>query len=172
MVRTPGMFAIAFLLSAAAFGQSLGDVARANRDQQQAQQAAGTTPKVITNADLPSAPSDTPPSDVPPRPTNRASDRKLAQDQVAQQRIAQQWRARILAQKNKVAELQARVDRMNAALHPAGGVVYDNPSSRSQARQMENLAQMQQTLDQQKQQLSALQDEARRAGMHTSVYDP
>lgn len=172
MFRTAGIFAIAVLLTSAAFGQSLGDVARANREQQQAQQAAGTTPKVITNADVPSDPSGTPASDAPPRPVNRASEQKSAQEQLAQQRAAQQWRARIQAQKNKVAELQARVDRMNAALHPAGGVVYDNPSSRYQGRQMENLAQMQQMLDQQKQQLSTLQDEARRAGMHTSVYDP
>jgi hypothetical protein len=172
MLRVPAIFAIALLLNAAAFGQSLGDVARANREQQQAQQAAGTTPKVISNADLPSDPSDTTVSDVPPRPLNRASDQKPAQNQLAQQRIAQQWRARILAQKNKVAELQARVDRLNAALHPAGGVVYDNPSSRYQARQMENLTQMQQMLDRQKQQLANMQDQARRAGMHTAVYDP
>jgi DNA repair exonuclease SbcCD ATPase subunit len=170
MFRAGKIFAIALVLNAAAFGQSLGDVARANREQQQAQQTA--VPKVITNADLPSDPSDTPTSDAPPRPANRSSDRKLAQDQLAQQRIAQHWRAQIQAQKNKVAELQARVDRLNAALHPAGGVVYDNPSSRYQARQLENLAQMQQMLDQQKQQLSAMQDEARRAGMHTAVYDP
>ena len=172
MFRMPRILAIALSLNAAALGQSLGDVARASREQQQAQQAAGTTPKVITNADLPSDPSDTPTSDAPPQPVNRASDQRFAQGQLAQQRAAQQWRARSQAQKKKVAELQARVDRMNASLHPAGGVLYENPTGRYQARQMENLAQMQAMLDQQKQQLYTMQDEARRAGMHTSVYDP
>jgi hypothetical protein len=171
MFRTAGIFAIALSLSAAAFGQSLGDVARANREQQQAQQSSGTAPKVITNNDLASDPSDSPTSNTP-QAVKHGSDRKLAQGQVAEQRLAQQWKAKILAQKNKVAELQARVDRMNAALHPTGGVTYENPSSRYQARQLENLAEVQQRLDQQKQQLSTLQDEARRAGMHTAVYDP
>lgn len=172
MFRTAGIFAIALWLHAAAFGQSLGDVARANREQQQAQQAAGANPKVITNADLPSDPSDTPSADAPPGPVKHVSDRKFAQGQMAEQRLAQQWKAKILAQKNKVAELQTRVDRINATLHPAGGVAYENASSRYQARQRENLAEMQQRLDQQKQQLSTLQDEAHRAGMHTAVYDP
>jgi exonuclease VII large subunit len=171
MFRTAGIFAIALSLSATAFGQSLGDVARANREQQQAQQSSGTTPNVITNNDLASDPSDSPTSNAP-QAVRHASDRKLAQGQMAEQRLAQQWKAKILGQKNKVAELQARVDRMNAALHPTGGVTYENPSSRYKARQLENLAEMQQRLDQQKQQLSTLQDEARRAGMHTAVYDP
>lgn len=49
---------IALMLSGAAFAQSqsedsLGDIARANRARQQAQQADGVTPKVVTNQDLP-----------------------------------------------------------------------------------------------------------------------
>ena len=121
MFRTSEILVTALLLNAAAFAQSLGDVARANREQQQAQQAAGATPKVITNADLPSDPWDTPTSGAPPQPVKRAFDQSFAPGQLAPQRAAQQWRARIQAQKNKVAELQARVDRMNASLHPAGG---------------------------------------------------
>ncbi|MGA7301905.1 MAG: hypothetical protein WBX10_16445, partial [Candidatus Sulfotelmatobacter sp.] len=56
------IFFVGLLLDVAAIGQSqagnsLADLARANRAKQQAEQATGSTPKVITNQDIPSAPS-------------------------------------------------------------------------------------------------------------------
>jgi hypothetical protein len=64
------IFFVGLLLNAAAIGQSqagnsLADAARANRAKQQAEQAAGSTPKVITNQDIPSAPPDMPESSEP-----------------------------------------------------------------------------------------------------------
>jgi len=51
------ILAIALLMSLAAFGQSLGDIARANRDKQDAEdEQSAAKPKVITNADLPKNP--------------------------------------------------------------------------------------------------------------------
>ena len=67
-------FFVGLLLNAVAFGQSLsqsqpteslGDIARANHAQQQAQQAAGIKPKMITNQDLPSDPPGVPESSEP-----------------------------------------------------------------------------------------------------------
>ncbi|HXZ42396.1 MAG TPA: hypothetical protein VEG68_16760 [Terriglobales bacterium] len=178
-------FSIALLLSGAVFaqsqpGESLGDVARTKRAEQQAQEAAGTMPKVITNQDLPAAPPGVPESS-PSDPMSMVSgvkrsdgyaDQRLTNRPLAEQRAAQQWRARIQAQGNKVAALQAHVDRMNALLNPVGGVQYEGPYSRYQARQRERLEQMQEMLNQEKQRLYAMQEEARRVGMHTSVYDP
>lgn len=178
-------FLITLLLSQAVFaqsqsGESLGDVARRNRAEQQAQEAAGTMPKVITNQDLPAAPPGAPessPSDPMTmvsgvKRSDRYADQGLSNQLLDEQRAAQQWKTRIQAQENKVARLQAHVDRMSALLNPSGGVQYEGPHSRYQARQMERLAQMQETLDQEKQRLFTMQQEARRVGMHTSVYDP
>jgi hypothetical protein len=175
-----GSSIIVLLLSAAAAlaqsqsGESLGDVARTNRANQQAQQAAGTLPKVFTNNDLPADPPGVPessPSDTMTevsgvnRP-NRYADQQLSNRLATEQRTAGQWRARIQDQENRIAGLQARIDRVNAAVHNSVGTAqYDTPANRYQAVQMERLDMMQQMLDQQKRKLAMMEDAARRAGM-------
>ena len=168
---------VAILLGAAALAQSqsggsLGDMARANRAKQQAQEAAGTLPKVITNTDLPAEPPPVPESSDPMtevsgvnRPDPYA-DRQLSNRLAAEQRTAGQWRARIQAQENRIADLEARMDHVNAAMHNAVGTAqYDSPANRYQAVQAERLAMMQQALDQQKRRLAMMEDAARQAGM-------
>ncbi|HTS07617.1 MAG TPA: hypothetical protein VMP68_18715 [Candidatus Eisenbacteria bacterium] len=180
-----GVFCSALLVSALAFGQSgqsLGDVARANREKQAAQDASGTRPKVITNQDVSSNPGEITESDASSpmtmvsgvsRPYERASDGRLAQQDLTEQRAGTQWRERILAQESKIAELQSRIDQLNASIHgPSGGVQYEGPYNRYQARQRQRLGQMQATLDQQKRKLDLMQEAARHSGMHTTVYDP
>jgi len=66
------------LLSAAALGQyengqSLGDLARSNREKQQEEQASGVTPKMITNKDLPASPSSGIPAANPAEPMTQVS---------------------------------------------------------------------------------------------------
>ena len=54
--------ALALLISTASFGQSLGDVARENREEKEKQKAASALaaqPRVITNKDLPQDPEQT-----------------------------------------------------------------------------------------------------------------
>ena len=180
-----GAFCTALLLSALAFGQSgqsLGDVARANREKQAAQDASGTRPKVITNQDVSSDPGEIPDSDPSSpmtmvsgvsRPYAGTSDRRYAQQDLADQHAGVQWRERILMQESKVAELQSRIDQLNAAIHgSSGGVQYEGPYNRYQARQRQRLEQMQEALDQQRRKLDLMQEAARHAGMHTTVYDP
>jgi hypothetical protein len=82
-----------------------------------------------------------------------------------------QWKQRVLEQESRVASMQARIDQLNAAAH-SGGASAQGPYNRYQARQMERAAQMQQQLDEQKRRLEAMQEAARRQGMHTQVYDP
>ena len=156
--------------------QSLGDVARENREQKAG--TSSTTPKVITNKDLQtdgdddsSAPPNPP---TPPRPTSDSTSRKAAAQRATDQRVAEQWKQRILAQERTIANLQVRVDSIQTSIrstNPNGtndGQVY----TRYQERQLERLKQTQLQLDQQKHILEDLQDAARRAGMHTPVYDP
>jgi hypothetical protein len=168
------VFFVGLLLNAAAVGQSqsgdsLGDVARANLAKQQAQQATGTTPKIITNQDLPSDPPGVPESSEPMTTVSgvkRSVDRYSEQRLMAEQRAGEQWKARIQDQEARIADLQARIDHVNASMHAAIGTAqYDTPVSRYQSIQMERLARMQEMLDQQKRRLAMMQDAARHAGM-------
>ena len=111
--------AIALLMSSAAYGQSLGDIARENREKQNAENASAAQPKVITNASLPKDPdASQEPAEAQPgaSASSTAADHRSAQQRLAEQRAADQWKRQILAQKNKMATLQARIDQ----LQPAG----------------------------------------------------
>ena len=169
------IFAIALLVSSAAYGQSLGDVARENREKK-AEAEYAAQPKVITNAELPKDP------DANQEPagaqsgasaSSQAADHRSAQQRLAEQRAADQWKRQILAQENKIATLQARIDQLNASIRSAGGSVqYEGPSTRYQARQLQRVAQIQVQFDEQKMKLDQMQEAARHAGMHSAVYDP
>jgi hypothetical protein len=171
---------IALWMSLTAYAQSLGDVARENREKQNAENASGTPPKVITNKDL-DLPED-PEADPGPRETqpgastaasSNAADRRFVEQRRAEQRAAEQWRRQILAQESKVASLQAQIDQINASIRAVGGTVqYEQPYSRAEARQLRRVADLQQQLDAQQRKLDAMQEAARHAGMHTLVYDP
>jgi hypothetical protein len=172
------VFFVGLLLSAAATGQSqtgdsLGDIARANLAKQQAQQASGATPKIITNQDLPSVSSGIPESSEPmttvsgvKRSVDSYPDQRRNQRMVAEERSGAQWKARIQDQEARIADLQARIDRVNESMHAAVGTAqYEGPVNRYQAIQMERMAHMQEMLDQQQRKLAMMQDAARRTGM-------
>jgi hypothetical protein len=170
------IFAIALLMSSAAYGQSLGDIARANREKQNAENASAAQPKVITNANLPKDPdADQKPAEAQSGASvsGTAADHRSAQQRLAEQRAADHWKRQILAQKNRMATLQARIDQLNASIHSAGGSVqYEGPYNRYQARQLQRVEQIQLQFDEQKMKLDQMQEAARHAGMHSAVYDP
>jgi len=172
-------FIIVLSLCGAVFAQSqsaesLGDVARANRAKQQAEEAAGTMPKVFTNQDLPADPPGVPQASASEPMTmvsgltrsDRYADESLGNRLLAEQRSAVQWKARIQDQENRIEDLQARIDRLNALIHSVGTAKSDTLTSRNQAIQMQRLATMQETLTQQKRRLDMMQDAARRSGMN------
>jgi hypothetical protein len=179
------ILAIALLMNSAAYGQSLGDIARENREKQISGDASPTAkPKVITNKDLPKDPDANPaPSATPPgaatvagskaaesQSADRLAEQRFAEQRLAEQRAAEQWKRQILAQKNKMATLQARIDQIHASVQSAGGSVQSEPPyNRYQAQRV---AQIQQQLKEQKRKLDRMQEAARHAGMHTAVYDP
>lgn len=178
------MLAIALLMSSAAYGQSLGDVARENREKQNANDAsAAAKPRVITNKDLPKDPDanqepSEAQSDSGATPSPQAADQRSVQQRSVQQRLAEQraadrWKRLILAQEDRMAALQARIDQINQSIHTANGnVQYEGSYNRYQARQLERVARIQLQLDEEKKKLDEMQEAARHAGMHTAVYDP
>jgi hypothetical protein len=119
-------FAIALLMHPAVYGQSLGEIARENRDKQDAEDPSATAkPRVITNKDLPKDPNASQaPSEAPAAANSksvdpfsadrhsvdhsladqrlapqRSADQRLADQRLAQQIAADQWKKQILAQK-------------------------------------------------------------------------
>src|SRR5271166_1429271 len=181
---------IALVIVSAAYGQSLGDIARDNREKQAAEDASSLStakPKVITNKDLPKDPDANPrpgatsatPSGASTVANNKtvesqaaepkvAAERQFVEQRLAEQRAAEQWQRRILAQKNKVAAMQARIDQLHASLqYESGSVQSEGPFNR---RQLHQVVQIQQQLNEQKRKLDQMQEAARHAGMHTAVY--
>jgi hypothetical protein len=206
-----GVLAVATLSVAAAFGQSgfgqdqpsLGDIARANREKQQEQEASGVTPKVITNKDLPAREPVGIPEVNPGDPMTQVSgvarpfrDWRYASSgndndgqpfgrpqgqgfsgqgfsgQGSGPRDGGNLRSRIQEQESRIAELQSRIDRASAMMHPNSTAQYEGPSNRAQAMQAQRIETMRDMLEQQKQRLAAMQEAARREGAHTNVYDP
>jgi predicted RNase H-like nuclease (RuvC/YqgF family) len=169
------------IMSAAAYGQSLGDVARENREKK-AEDTSAAQPKVITNNDIqkdPDADPEQPKSEEPTTAANhKAADhgstgQRSAQQRLAAQRAAGQWKRQIQSQKSKLAALQAQVDQLQASIQSANGSVQsEGPYNRYQLRQLQRVAQIQQQIVEQKRKLEEMQDMARHAGMHTAVYDP
>jgi len=179
------------LLMGSAFSQSLGEIARENREKQNAGDASSSAPKarVITNKDLPKDPNgDVAPGAAavahvaPSAPANtaanssmanRAAERHYAEQHASEQRAAEQWKRQIVAQKTRMANLQARIDQVQASIRVANGEVQaEQPFNHYQARQLQQVGLMQQQLNEQRIKLDQMQDAARHAGMHTAVYDP
>jgi hypothetical protein len=178
------ILAMALLTCATAYGQSLGDLARENREKQNAaDQSSKPKPKMITNKDLPKDPNPDPtPSATSPgvgaaagsrAAENRAAEHHFAGQRISEQRAADQWKRQIAAQRNKVATLQARIDQIHAAIRAENGSAqFEGPVNRYQARQLQQVSQIQQQLNENRRKLEQMQEAARHAGMHTAVYDP
>jgi hypothetical protein len=168
------IFSGVLLIGAVAYGQSLGDVARENREKQQAKAAAGSAsskakPKVITNEDLPAR------VDASSSETERNRKPALAAAGESAGRVsAEEWKKQILAQKNAIAAGQAQIDKLNESIRYVTASLYSNgiQHNENQAKKQETVAQMQQQLEEQKKALADMQEAARQAGMGSAVYDP
>jgi hypothetical protein len=167
---------LVLLAGVTVYGQSLGDVARESREKK-AEAAATKPPKVITDGDLPkdaTGPDKTMSSKAQTASSPKAGTSGAASASPTDPRAAERWRTQILAQKRAVATLEKRLARFQASLSSvdADAIARGEILSRSQALEQERLAQVQEQLEEQRAKLLELQEDARRAGMHTQVYDP
>src|SRR5271170_2070376 len=98
---------------AAGYAQSLGDVAREQRQKQA--KASHVTSKVVTNEDLPA-------SEQPSSSTSVSDEHDTTPAAPASNDIqaAEQWKAKIQSQRDSVASLQDQIDKVNASIHFAG----------------------------------------------------
>jgi hypothetical protein len=155
-------------IAASGYGQSLGDVAREQR-QKQAKDAHAIR-KVLTNEDLPAA-------TEPASPTSTSTDQHHtapASPASNDTRAGERWKAMIEMQKNSIASLQSRIDQVNSSIHFASGGCVANCAqwNEQQIKRQDDVQRMQQQLEQQKKQLENMQESARKAGLGSSVYEP
>lgn len=152
------------------FAQSLGDIAREQRQKEKAKSAQAKS-KVVTNEDLPdhgdSAGGSSQPSSAVTMPS-------ATPDSASKGERGQQWQKAIQQQKAAVADMQGQLDKLNASIHYVEANRYSNgvEYNQYQARKQEEAQRMQKQLDEQKEKLSAMQESARREGFGSSIYDP
>ena len=153
---------------ASTYGQSLGDVAREQRQKQA--KDAHIERKVLTNEDLPAR-------TEPESSTSVSTDERdttPAAPASNDTHAAEQWKAKIETQRNSIATLQSQIDKLNSSIHFAGPNCVANcvQYNEGQIRKQDEVERMQKQLDQQKKQLEDMQESARKAGLGSSVYEP
>ncbi len=160
--------AVLLALGCAAFGQSLGDVARQTRQKEKARGKAAK--KVITNEDIPETPHLTPGQ----QETVGKMEPVSPSDASSGAQSAEEWKSLILAQKSTIANLQAQIDKLSGSIRFVEANAYVNgvQYNQYQAKKQQQVANMQTQLAEQKQKLADMQDAAKKAGMGSAVYDP
>jgi hypothetical protein len=165
MDRTVAYLAgLTFLLIGVSHAQSLGDVARQQRQNQEAKKDQ-SAPKLITNDDL------TGPG------LEQSGSEKLGHSHEPAHRSsksAEQWRSEIKAQERSIAQLQAEMERLNSSIRFVEASRYYTAEQHNlkQEQKEERVQQMRAQLDQQRARLEATQEAARKDGFGNAVYEP
>lgn len=155
---------------ASSHAQSLGDVAREQRQKQAQAKDAHAPHKVLTNEDLPES---TQPDSSTSVSTNE-HDTTPAPPASNDIHAGQEWKAKIEAQRSSIASLQSQIDKENSSIHfaPANCVANCVKYNEQQLKKQDDVQRMQKQLDEQKQKLEDMQESARKAGLGSSVYEP
>ncbi len=155
---------VLMFLAAAGQAQSLGDVAREQRQKQQAKPAPA---KVVTNEDIPEH------SESADSGTGQHPGASPAASYNAK-KTAEQWKAEILRQKSLVASIQDQIDRLNSSIHFTGPTCIRNCVEHNQRQldKQDEAKHLQDQLEEQKKKLADLQEGARQDGYGGTVSDP
>jgi predicted RNase H-like nuclease (RuvC/YqgF family) len=166
--KTFAVIGISFMLAAGSYGQSLGDVARQQRQKQA--KDGHTARKVVTNEEIPESP-----ESVSSGSTSvDEHDGTPAPPASNDTHSGEEWKAKIQAQKSSVASLQDQIDKLNSSIHFVEANRYRNgvQYNQRQVQKQDEVQRMQKQLDEQKKNLEDMQESARKAGLGSSVYDP
>lgn len=95
-------------------------------------------------------------------------------DQAVQKNPPDYWTTRILAQKNSIASLKSDIDQLNASIQYAPGNCVEGcvEWNEHQQQKQQQVDTMKAQLEEQQKQLEEMQDEARKQGYGSAVYDP
>jgi predicted RNase H-like nuclease (RuvC/YqgF family) len=85
-----------------------------------------------------------------------------------------QFKSAIARQKGIIADLKARVDKVNGSIHFVEANAYRNgvEYNKLQAQKQQEVERLQGQLDEQKRDLEQMQEKARKAGYGSAVWDP
>jgi hypothetical protein len=158
-----------FLFTCASYGQSLGDVAREQRQKHQTKDPKAAA-KVVTNDEIPESPDAASSSDD----TGAASESSAPAASSAGQKTAEQWKTEIEARKARIAALQSQVDKLNDSVHFVEANRYYNgvQYNQYQLKKQHEAQRLQKQLETEKKALGNAQESARKDGFGTAVYDP
>jgi len=155
------------------YGQSLGDVARQQRQKQQSKDNQGAH-KVITNEDIPEHPESASASSSENAGENSSHEASPPASSAGAEKTGEQWKSEIQAQKDAVASLQSQIDQLNSSIHFVEANRYRNGVqwNERQVKKQDEVQRMQTQLEEQKKKLEDMQESARRQGFGNAVYDP
>jgi predicted RNase H-like nuclease (RuvC/YqgF family) len=165
---TLSLVTLALWAGSLCYSQSLGDVAREQREKQaRKDQAAAKPARVITDEDMPSR------SDAPAGEATRATQSDSPSPSPSS-KSAEQWKARIAAQKKAVENLQGQITRLSASIHYVEANRYYSgvQHNQRQDQKQEQVERLQAQLADQQQKLEDMQEAARKQGFGNAVYDP
>jgi len=164
------VFLFLFLLACASYGQSLGDVAREQRQKQQAKDSKAAA-KVVTNDEIPESPDA---SSSSSDDTDGAPESSTPGASSAGKKTAEQWKVEITVRKARIAALQSHVDKLNDSVHFVEANRYYNgvQYNQYQLKKQQEAQRLQKQLETEKKALEDAQESARKAGFGSAVYDP
>ena len=159
-----------FLFTCAGHGQSLGDVAREQRQKQQAKDPKAAV-KVVTNDEIPESPGASSSSSAD---TDGAPESSTPAASSSGKKTAEQWKAEITVRKTRIAALQSHVDKLNDSVHFVEANRYYNgvQYNQYQLKKQQETQRLQKQLDTEKKALGDAQESARKDGYGSAVYDP
>ncbi len=164
---------VSVLPSQSVHAQSLGDIARQQREKNK-QPAAATVNKVLTNDDISSsgdAGSDT----SQQKKTSKPKSGKPEPQQSNQAPSAEQFKAAIQQKKQAIAEIQDRITKLQSTINYVQNNrnIYTNAPeyNEAQKRKEQEVNQLKGILQGQQDELEELQKQARNAGYGSAVYE-
>jgi hypothetical protein len=151
---------------------SLGDLARQQRQQKEQSKAEpgkdAKSSKVITNEEIPEH------AEAASLHKISAQENAMPASSNGAKISAEQWRSQIVAQKNQVASLQNQIDELNESVRfaPANCVANCVGWNERQREKQQRAERMQAQLEDQKKRLDDMQENVRKQGYGSAVYDP
>ena len=150
--------------------QSLGDVARQQRQQKKESKTAqgkdAKAFKVVTNEEVPEH------AGTPPESAGDEASTASPTDKANQ--TTEDVKSQIQAQKGEIASLQKQIDALNESIRfaPANCVEGCEQWNLRQKQKQEQVERMQAQLEELKKHLDETQESARKQGLGSSVYEP
>lgn len=181
-MSTPRKFSLAIMAALVLFllvrdlcAQSLGDIARQQREKNK--QQATTTNKVLTNDDLstPGHSADAISGDSQKKPAKQKSSATAGQSDKDEPPSAEGLKAAIQDKKESIAETQDEIAKLQSTINYVQNNrnIYTNAPeyNNRQKRKEQEVSRLKGVLQQQQDELKDLQDTARKAGYGSAVYD-